>query len=305
MERTPLSPTNDFVFKKVFGENTAVLSDFLMSVLDLPAEEYQGVNVVDPHLSRGSMEDKLGILDIKIMTRSRKTIDVEVQVRPQPSIWKRVQYYTSSMYVGQVQSGHNYAQLTKAISILIADFVLVKDNDEYHNCFRLYDERTHARFPDSIEVNTLEIPKVREDDMTHLSDWLKFFAARTEEEFMTVSEKNPAIAQAWGVIKTLSADEEARLLAESREKARRDFEDRYDGAYQDGIREGVLKGKREGIQEGKREGIQEGKQEGVREGKIAIAQNALREKIPVDVIARLTGLSLAEIERLAGESSHG
>ncbi len=35
MDNTLLSPTNDFVFKKVFGENTAVLSDFLMSVLDL------------------------------------------------------------------------------------------------------------------------------------------------------------------------------------------------------------------------------------------------------------------------------
>ncbi len=274
MDKKPLSPTNDFVFKKVFGENTVVLSDFLMSVLDLPAEEYQGLIIVDPHLSRSSIEDKLGILDIKIKTRGQKTIDVEVQVRAQPSIWKRVQYYTSNMYVGQVRSGNSYEQLTRAISILIADFVLVKDNDEYHNCFRLYDERTGARFPDSIEVNTLEIPKVREDDTAHLSDWLKFFAARTEEEFMSVSDKSPAIAQAWGVIKTLSADEEARLIAESRDKARMDFEDRYNGAFRDGIEE----------------------------GKIETARNALREKIPVEMIARLTGLSIAEIKRLAGES---
>jgi hypothetical protein len=29
MERKPLSPTNDFVFKKVFGEKLMVLEDFL------------------------------------------------------------------------------------------------------------------------------------------------------------------------------------------------------------------------------------------------------------------------------------
>ena len=269
MDKSPLSPTNDFVFKKVFGENMVVLSDFLMSVLDLPAEEYQGLFVVDPHLSRDNIEDKLGILDIKIKTRSGKTIDVEVQVRTQPSIWKRVQYYTSNMYVGQIKSGDKYYQLTRAISILITNFVMVKDNGEYHNRFRLYDERTGARFPDSIEINTLELPKVREEDRTHLSDWLKFFAAKTEEEFMSVSEKSPAIAQAWGVIKTLSADEEARLIAESREKARRDFEDRLDGAY--------------------------------RESKLEVARIALRKKMPTETIADLTGLSVPEIELLSSE----
>ncbi len=103
---------------------------------------------------------------------------------------------------------------------------------------------------------------------------------------MTVSEKSPAIAQAWGVIKTLSADEEARLLAESREKARMDFEDRMSGAYRDGVQKGV----------------EEGRQEGKLEGKIETARNALREKIPVSVIAKLTGLSIDEIERLASES---
>ena len=282
MDKSPLSPTNDFVFKKVFGENMVVLSDFLMSVLDLPAEEYQGLFVVDPHLSRDSIKDKLGVLDIQIKTRSGNTIDVEVQVRTQPAIWKRVQYYTSRMYVGQIKSGDKYFQLTRAISILIADFPLVKENDEYHNRFRLYDERTGARFPDSIEINTLEIPKVREEDRTPVSDWLKFFAAKTEEEFMSVSEKSPAIAQAWGVIKTLSEDEEARLIAESREKARRDFEDRFDGAYRDGM--------------------QEGEQRGKLEEKIATVHNGLRKKIPLETISALTGLSIPEIERIASES---
>ena len=285
MRKKPLLPTNDFVFKKVFGENMTVLGDFLKAVLDLPIDEYQGLIVVDPHLRRENIEDKLGILDIKIKTKSQKTIDVEVQVKAQPSIWKRMQYYTAKMLIEQVQSGNKYEQLTKAISILIADFVLVKENDAYHNCFRLHDERTQARFPDSIEVNILEIPKVGEEDRSQLSNWLKFFAAKTEEEFMAISQTNPAIAEAWGVIKVLSADEEARLLAESREKARMDFEDRYDGAYH------------EGEQKGRREGEQIGEQKGRRE----VALNLLRDGIPVEVVAKNTGLSLDEIKQLAAE----
>jgi isopentenyl phosphate kinase len=88
---------------------------------------------------------------------------------------------------------------------------------------------------------------------------------------MSVSQTSPALAEAWGVIKVLSADEEARLLAESREKARMDFEDRYDGVY--------------------REGRKEGRQEGRRD----VALNTLRKKMSPEVACELTGLSLAEV----------
>ncbi len=98
---------------------------------------------------------------------------------------------------------------------------------------------------------------------------------------MSVSEKSPAIAQAWGVLKTLSEDEEARLIAESREKARRDFEDRFDGAYRDGM--------------------QEGEQIGEKKKELEFVQNAIRMKLSIADISALTGLAVPEIERIAGE----
>ena len=41
MDNQLLSPINDFVFKKIFGENIPVLTDFLQAVLDLPKEDYK------------------------------------------------------------------------------------------------------------------------------------------------------------------------------------------------------------------------------------------------------------------------
>ena len=155
MEKTPLSPINDFVFKKVFGENTMVLEDFLKAVLDLPAEEYRGLTVVDPNLSRDFLEDKQGILDVKINTVTGKVIAVEVQVRPQKSLWNRMLFYTAKMVVEQVKSGSQYDQINMAVSILIVDFEMVQENRAYHNRFRLYDENTGARYPDSLEINIL------------------------------------------------------------------------------------------------------------------------------------------------------
>lgn len=274
MDKSLLSPTNDFVFKKIFAEHDQILVDFLKSVLDLNHEDYQSLIIVDPHIRRESIEDKEAILDIKIKLKDGKAIDVEIQVRAQPAIWKRMQYYTADMYVNQIKKGGNYEHLTNAISILIADFTIIREDNEYHHRFRFYDEDAKIRLPDaSIEIHTLEIPKDHSEDGTNLSNWLKFFAAKTQEEFMTVSEKSPAIAQAYGILKTLSADEEARLLAESREKGRRDIQAGYEGA----------------------------KQEGKQEGKLEVARNALREGLSAETIAKFTGLSVSEIERLANK----
>ncbi|MDR1397733.1 MAG: Rpn family recombination-promoting nuclease/putative transposase [Desulfarculales bacterium] len=48
MDKKPLSPKNDFVFHKIFSENMTALSGFLQAVLDLPPEEYQRLEVINP-----------------------------------------------------------------------------------------------------------------------------------------------------------------------------------------------------------------------------------------------------------------
>ncbi len=112
-----------------------------------------------------------------------------------------------------------------------------------------------------------------------LANWLRFFAAETAEEYEMIAQTRPAIATAWGVVQYLSADEEARRLAEYEEMARRDEADRQKGAY--------------------KEGRQEGRQEGILE----VARNLLRDKMPVTVVSKATGLSPDEIARLAADLS--
>ena len=92
---------------------------------------------------------------------------------------------------------------------------------------------------------------------------------------MSVSQTNPAILEAWGVIKVLSGDERARAIAEAREKARMDLNSM----------------------------IGEAKRKGRQEEKIEIARNLLREKTPAEVVAKATGLTLEEVNRLADDLS--
>jgi predicted transposase/invertase (TIGR01784 family) len=273
MDQKPLSPRYDVVFKNIFGERISILADFLKAVLDLPEDEYQDIRVLDPHLLRKHKAGKLGILDLRITTKNGSHIDVELQVSPQPAIWKRMLYYNARLLTDQILSGDDYGKINRAVSILISYPVLIEENPAYHNRFRLYDEKTRASYPDSLEINVLEVQKAQNAEASPLANWLRFFAAETAEEFEMTAQTSPAIAEAWGVIQYLSADEESRLLAEYEEMARRDEADRQKGAYA--------------------KGRQEGKQE--------VAGNLLRKKISVADVADVTGLSMDEVKRLAAD----
>lgn len=66
-----------------------------------------------------------------------------------------------------------------------------------------------------------------------------------------------------------------------------------------GRRLGMNKGRREGIKDGLRRGLDKGQREGERNAKRQIAQALLATGIDVAIIAKTTGLTVAEIEALA------
>ena len=71
-----------------------------------------------------------------------------------------------------------------------------------------------------------------------------------------LATKSPELKKAVGVLKELSADERTRMLAEDREKARRDMASRLDGAKREGIKIGEQIGEQRGERRGKRIGEQ-------------------------------------------------
>jgi predicted transposase/invertase (TIGR01784 family) len=154
MDEKPLLPRYDVVFKNIFAQegNISILADFLKASLDLPEDEYKDIHEVDPHLLRRHRKDKLGIVDLRITTRSGKSISVELQFSSQPAILQRVLYYTANMLVDRMHSGKGYTYITRAICILISYSVLFPESKEFHNRFRLYDESTKVCYPEFLEV---------------------------------------------------------------------------------------------------------------------------------------------------------
>jgi hypothetical protein len=75
-------------------------------------------------------------------------------------------------------------------------------------------------------------------------------------------------------------------------------EEGLDEGIKEGLKKGIKEGKKEGIKAGIREGIKEGVKEGIKKGKLETAAGMLKEKIPVETISRVTGLTPEEIDSL-------
>ncbi len=271
-----LSPKNDFVFKRIFGDanHIAPLSGFLQAALGLPEDELAGITVIDPNLNPRYDGDKHCILDVCITTRSGREVDVEIQLEPSRELLDRIQYYTARMVTDKVQSGKKYRDMPQSISIVVMDFPEWKDA-RYHHRFRLYDAEAELPYPNSLEIHTLELPKrPAESDGTGLWDWLAFLSSKTREEFDSLAGKGAAMAEAVARLKEMSADERERRLADARAKWQ------WDEAAR----------------------IRQKRDEGREEAQDTIARNLLKMKrMSLAEIAGATGLSEAEIERLAVE----
>ena len=225
-KRAFLPIKSDVIFRLFYADerNEEFLVSLLKSILRLPEDDYDRIDIADPHLLREFDGDKLAIIDVKLYTKTRKVIHIEIQLKVTPEqLQKRIVLYDAKLITEQVGSGDDYDSIKKVISIIITDENLLPGNDRYHHRFTLYDPEAGVEFSDILEINTLELRKLPEiDDGTDLYDWAKFIAAETEEELTMVAEKNPVVSKAVVRLRELSADERARDLFERREKARRD-----------------------------------------------------------------------------------
>lgn len=244
-----LPPKSDLIFKKIFGDtkNIEILTAFLKSTLDIDPNEYQEITLTDTHLQQDNIDDKMGILDVKVQTKSGNIIDIEIQLANIPHMRERLVFYLSKMINEQIGNGDKYNSIKRSIIIAITDYNLINESDKYHNVYTMRDKDGNE-FTNLIEINTLELPKLpQDDDKSDLWNWMKFLKSEKEEEFEMVETKSKELKKAVCVLRELSQDEETKLIFEAQEKARMDYEDRMEGAFSKGKIEGETEEKIKGV----------------------------------------------------------
>ena len=290
-----LLPTSDYVFKRIFGDPNNlydILADFLKAVIpDLQNDELEKIILRDTHVLPNIQDDKFCILDVMVELKSGKLIDIEVQVINRKDMEQRTCFYLSHLVSSQLSSGERYKNIKPTIAIIITKYDWIKDSKSYHNTYKFFDKENNSYFGDTMTIHTIELTKLKNDDAKNeLYNWIKFFNAKSKEEFKMASDTSEAIAKAVKKVEELSLDENARKEYEMREKALKDYNSMIFDAKAEGIKEGIEKGVKEGIKEGEMKGKIE-----------AVVELILETKMSVDEAMKILKIGFSYKKRVESE----
>lgn len=155
--------------------------------------------------------------------------------------------YLLSLYNSQVMPGDTYDKLKKCITINIVDFERIPLN-KIHTRFHIVEDDTLYKLTDVLEIHFLELPKLeRLDSLKDVDDpsldWLEFIDAKSKEGMEMLAERNENIKTAYEILQRVSKSKEARMAYEARQAEIMDQLTREKSAREEGIREGIEKGK--------------------------------------------------------------
>ena len=275
-----ITPKIDFIFKKIFGEKGSeeILKDLLEAILK---KEITSIEIAkDVHLVKKNIENKEGILDVKAIIDKREEIDIEIQVKNEYNVIKRSLYYWSGLYYNGLNRGKKYIENKKVIVIMILDYNLLKEGP-YHEIGRLRRDYENRILSEDIEIHYIQMPKCKEIE-TNLGKWISFIKYKDKKEVSKIVGENKRIKEADRKLKYLTGDEAVRRRAELKDRATKAYNTSIEYARQ----EGEERGKKIGKEIGEKMGIQ----------KIAIKMK--KDKMKIEKIIELTGLTKEEIEKL-------
>ena len=290
-----LSPKLDVVFQALFGEvgNESITKGFLETILERKIDSIDLSR--NPILRREFKDEKLGVLDIIAKLDENEICNIELQIVDKKNIIERILYYWSRLYSRQIKSGEYYKILQKAIVILITDFKLENLEElDYHSRWKIMEDKQGKKIilTQKLEIDIIELPKIigKEKEQDNLLDWLYFLENPKSERVTEKMKENENLKEAVKKLDNLSEDEKMQRIADLRQKAIMDEK----AIYEKGLEIGLEKG----IQRGMEKGIEKGIMEGSQKEKIEIAKKMLELKIDIETIAKATGLTEQEIEKI-------
>ena len=97
-----MKPKVDFAFKEIMMDEKARIG-FLAAVLHINPEDIKEIQILNTNLRKLHNNDKLGILDVRILLNSNIEIDAEIQLS-ELEVWPdRTLFYTSKMFTEQIE----------------------------------------------------------------------------------------------------------------------------------------------------------------------------------------------------------
>lgn len=286
MDISKITPQNDALFKMIFTDpkHEKVLIHFLNSAIE-SKDPIKKVNILNSEITKRHVMQKGSRLDIKAETNSGELIDIEMQIGIDLHMIGRTLFYWSQLFSGQLVIGERYNELRRTISINILNFKLFRQDERYWRKCHLTDDQTNERITDLMEIQFVELNKMRQfDKESPITFWIEFFKNPYSEACKELYKVVPELKEAKEVFEQAKADPKKRRLIEEREDAARNYASAISTAREEGREEERAKTKKllDKAEAEKRES----------------AGRMLEDGLTVDIVAKYTGLSIEEIEKI-------
>ena len=290
-----LTLRNDYLFKLLLGseENKVCLQDFLECILDIPTGAITDLELLDKELTKDTITDKTGILDVKLRLKDETTIDIEIQNSWSAEFIPRTLFYWSKMYIEGFKEGQAYTSLTRCITINLVSqgFNL---NSAVHSAYNILEQHSYQQLTDLLEIHFLNLSAAQEIDIQNtpvekqqkLINWLRFIATDDKEERAMIATTSPVLQMLNEKVDVLTLSPLERKLYESRMKLKSDIATISEVQF------------KSGLERGKSLGLAEGEARGSRQKALETAKLMLQRDYPSTEICMMTGLTQAEVEAL-------
>ena len=288
-----INPRIDVSFKKIFGvdENKDILISLINSVV-MEKDQVSKVTLLNPYTPKNFRKDKQSILDIKAEGQTGTRYNIEIQLADEKDYDKRALFYWGKLYTEQLQQGDDYSVLNKSIGIHILNFTSIPGEEKYHNIFQLREIDSHLHYFENMELHTIELNKfwaaaqekkeVSEFDFLlskakkSLDAWVAFLTRHDLliQDNLPSPLGDPALKKALHVLENMHFTKQEREWYDDHLKWLR-------------METSALKKKAE-----------DSFQEGIEKGKMDIAKALLEEGVDITTIAKVSGLSLQDLQEL-------
>ena len=207
-----------------------------------------------------------------------------------PYFFERIIYYTSIVYSRQLPDPFKYEKLVPVIFVAVLSHVFDDRYEEAISKHAIMNTKHHSISSEHTMYYLVELPKFRkkEDELETDEDKWLFFMKKAEKckEIPEALRKDKNFIEAFDVLERMKWSEADLLGYLAAEDAAGRDERIEKGAFE--------KGQKVGHQEGKTKGIQEG----IQQEKLEMACRLLQEKMDIDFIIKITGLSTEQIKNL-------
>ncbi|WP_303181292.1 Rpn family recombination-promoting nuclease/putative transposase [uncultured Butyricimonas sp.] len=300
----------DWAIKRLLRNkaNFGVLEGFLTVLLN---KEIHILDILESEGNQQNEDDKFNRVDIKARDRDDDIIIIEVQITRELYYLERILYDVAKAITEHIELGHIYSEVKKVYSVSILYFDIGKGDDYLYHGQNIFTEvhtgdflqvtskeknalvrRLPAEiFPEYFLIRVNEFDKVA---VTPLEEWIDYL----KSGYIRPDTKAPGLEEARRKLVYYNMDAAEREAYDRHIDAIMIQNDVLNTAKLEGLTEGFTEGRAKGLAEGRTEGLAEGLAEGEMRERIKMAGQALKMGMSVEDIAKLTGLTREEIEKL-------